>query len=415
MVFFARLFYPPLRRRPADGLTKIMSPIYLDNNATTKPDPRVVEAMLPYFSEVYGNAASRSHAFGWAAEEAVAKSRSQAAALLGADPREIVWTSGATESNNLALKGVMEKLAPLGGHLVTAVTEHKAVLDTAKHLEQLGHRVTYLGVDQYGQIDLNQLQDALTPDTTLVSIMMGSNEIGTLQPIAEIGALCRERGVLLHTDATQSVGHMPVSVETLPVDLLSFTAHKMHGPKGAGALYVRRRGPRVRLEAQMDGGRHEMGMRSGTLNVPGIVGFGKACEISRAEMSTEQPRLTALRDRLISGILGSIDGTRLNGHPTERLPHNVNIAFEGVEGDALLTSLPEVALSTGSACSSESLSPSYVLKAIGLSDALAYASLRFGVSRFTTDDEIEYVLSKLPGVVAKLRSLTPSRAPMLVH
>ena len=392
-----------------------MFPIYLDNNATTKPDPRVVEAMLPYLTEVYGNAASRSHAFGWAAEEAVAKARSQAAALLRADPREIVWTSGATESNNLALKGVMEKLAPQGGRLITAVTEHKAVLDTAKHLEHLGHRVTYLGVDHCGRIDLNALQDALTPDTTLVSVMMGSNEIGTLQPIAEIGALCRERGVLFHTDATQAVGHLPVDVQLLPVDLLSFTAHKMHGPKGVGALYVKRRAPRVRLEAQMDGGGHEMGMRSGTLNVPGIVGFGKACEICQNELSSEQPRLTALRDRLIEGITGSIDGTRLNGHPTERLPHNANIAFEGVEGDALITSLPEIALSTGSACSSESLSPSYVLQAIGLSDALAYASLRFGVSRFTTDDEIEYVLNKLPSVVAKLRALTPSRQPELIY
>ncbi len=392
-----------------------MFPIYLDNNATTKPDPRVVEAMLPYLTEVYGNAASRSHAFGWAAEEAVAKARSQAAALLRADPREIVWTSGATESNNLALKGVMEKLAPQGGRLITAVTEHKAVLDTAKHLEHLGHRVTYLGVDHCGRIDLNALQDALTPDTTLVSVMMGSNEIGTLQPIAEIGALCRERGVLFHTDATQAVGHLPMDVQSLPVDLLSFTAHKMHGPKGVGALYVKRRAPRVRLEAQMDGGGHEMGMRSGTLNVPGIVGFGKACEICQNELSSEQPRLTALRDRLIEGITGSIDGTRLNGHPTERLPHNANIAFEGVEGDALITSLPEIALSTGSACSSESLSPSYVLQAIGLSDALAYASLRFGVSRFTTDDEIEYVLNKLPSVVAKLRALTPSRQPELIY
>jgi cysteine desulfurase len=392
-----------------------MFPIYLDNNATTKPDPRVIEAMLPYLSEVYGNAASRSHAFGWAAEEAVAKARGQVAALLGADPREIVWTSGATESNNLALKGVLEKLAPLGGHLITATTEHKAVLDTAKHLEHCGHRVTYLPVDKFGRIGLGELQSALTPETTLVSIMMGSNEIGTLQPIAEIGALCREQGVLFHTDATQSAGKMPVSVETLPIDLLSFTAHKMHGPKGVGALYVRRRGPRVRLEAQMDGGGHEMGMRSGTLNVPGIVGFGKACEISRSEMAAEQPRLTYLRNRLIHGILGAIDGTHLNGHPTERLPHNVNIAFEGVEGDALLTSLPEVALSTGSACSSESLSPSYVLKAIGLSDTRAYASLRFGVSRFTTDAEIDYVLEKLPGVVAKLRSLAPSRMPALVH
>ncbi len=392
-----------------------MTPIYLDNNATTKPDPRVVDVMLPYLTEIYGNAASRSHTFGWAAEEAVAKARGQVAALLGADPREIVWTSGATESNNLALKGVLEKLAPGGGHLVTATTEHKAILDTAKHLEHAGHRVTYLGVDRRGQIDLNALADALTPDTTLVSVMMGSNEIGTLQPVAEIGALCRERGVLFHTDATQCVGKMPIDLSSLPVDLLSLTAHKMHGPKGAGALYVRRRAPRVRLEAQMDGGGHEMGMRSGTLNVPGIVGFGAACEICQNELPAEMPRLVALRDRLLDGILGTIDGTQLNGHRTERLPHNVNIAFEGVEGDALLTSLPEVALSTGSACSSESLSASYVLKAIGLPDALAYASLRFGVSRFTTDAEINYVLEKLPTVVHKLRALSRSKAPMLVH
>ncbi len=387
-----------------------MTPIYLDNNATTKPDPRVVEAMLPYLTEVYGNAASRSHAFGWAAEEAVAKARGQVAALIGADPREVVWTSGATESNNLALKGVMEKLAPSGGHLITAVTEHKAILDTAKHLEHAGHRVTYLPVDSQGQIDLNELQDALTADTTLVSVMTGSNEIGTLQPVAEIGTLCRELGVLFHTDATQSVGKMPLDLGTLPVDLLSFTAHKLHGPKGVGGLYVRRRAPRVRLTAQMDGGGHETGMRSGTLNVPGIVGFGKACEICQNELPTERPRLIALRDRLIDGILGSIDGTQLNGHRTERLPHNVSIAFDGVEGDALLTSLPEVALSTGSACSSESLFASYVLRAIGLPDSLAYASLRFGVSRFTTDAEIDYVLEKLPAVVGKLRALSPGRS-----
>lgn len=393
-----------------------MTPIYLDNNSTTRPDPRVVDAMLPYLTEVYGNAASRSHSFGWAAEEAVAKARGQVAALIGADPREIVWTSGATESNNLALKGVLEKLAPNGGgHLITVVTEHKAVLDTAKHLEHAGHRVTYLPVDARGQIDLDELDAALTAETTLVSVMMGNNEVGTLQPISEIGALCRERGVLFHTDATQCVGKMPIDVQTLPVDLISMTAHKMHGPKGVGALYVRRRSPRVRLVSQMDGGGHEMGMRSGTLNVPGIVGFGKACEICQNELLIEMPHLTALRDRLIDGVLGTIAGTQLNGHPTERLPHNVNIAFDGVEGDALLTSLPEVALSTGSACSSESLSPSYVLKAIGLPDALAYASLRFGVSRFTTEAEIDYVLNKLPGIVARLRALSPSKAPMLVH
>jgi len=366
--------------------------------------------MLPFLTEVYGNAASRSHAFGWAAEEAVAKARGQVAALLGADSREIVWTSGATESNNLALKGVLEKLAPNGGHLITAVTEHKAVLDTAKHLEHTGHTVTYLGVDSFGRISLEELREALTPETMLVSIMSGNNEIGTLQPIAEIGALCREHGVLFHTDATQSVGKLPIDLNTLPVDLLSCTAHKLHGPKGVGALYVRRRSPRVRLTAQMDGGGHEMGMRSGTLNVPGIVGFGKACEICQSELGAETPRLIALRERLISGILGTIKGTHLNGHPTERLPHTVNIAFEGVEGDALMASLPEVALSTGSACSSESLSASYVLKAIGLPDALAYASLRFGVSRFTTDAEIDWVLNRLPGVVDKLRALSPTKS-----
>jgi cysteine desulfurase len=392
-------------------------PIYLDNNATTRTDPRVVAAMLPFFAEFYGNAASRGHSFGWAAEEAVAKARAQVAGLIGADPREIVWTSGATESDNLALKGVMERYADKGDHLVTVTTEHKAVLDAAKRLEAAGHRVTYLGVDGQGRIDLNALEDALTDRTVLVSIMMGSNEIGTLQPIAEIGALCRARGVLFHTDATQCVGKMPVNVQYLPVDMMSFTAHKMHGPKGIGALYVRRRAPRVRLSAQMDGGGHEQGMRSGTLNVPGIVGFGQTSEICQNELADplngEQAHLTRLRDRLIRGILGAIDGTTLNGHPTERLPHNANIAFEGVEGDALLTALPEVALSTGSACSSESVEPSYVLRALGMSDARAYSSVRFGVSRFTTDEEIDYVLGRLPDAVARLRRLSAARTPAL--
>jgi len=392
-------------------------PIYLDNNATTRTDPRVVAAMLPFFAEVYGNAASRGHSFGWAAEEAVAKARAQVAGLIGADPREIVWTSGATESDNLALKGVMERYADKGDHLVTVTTEHKAVLDAAKRLEAAGHRVTTLGVDGQGRIDLNALEDALTDQTVLVSVMMGSNEIGTLQPIAEIGALCRARGVLFHTDATQCVGKMPVNVQDLPVDLMSFTAHKMHGPKGVGALYVRRRAPRVRLSAQMDGGGHEQGMRSGTLNVPGIVGFGQASEICQNELADplngEQAHLTRLRDRLIQGILGTVDGAALNGHPTERLPHNVSIAFEGVEGDALMTALPEVALSTGSACSSESVEPSYVLRALGMGDARAYSSLRFGVSRFTTDAEIDYVLGKLPDAVARLRRLSAPRTSAL--
>ena len=385
-------------------------PIYLDNNATTRTDPRVVAAMLPFFSEVYGNAASRGHAFGWAAEEAVARARTQVASLIGADPREIVWTSGATESDNLAVKGAMERYADKGDHLVTVTTEHKAVLDAAKHLEATGHRVTYLGVDETGRIDLKALEDALSDRTVLVSVMMGSNEIGTLQPVAEIGALCRARGVLFHTDATQCVGKMPINLSDLPVDLMSLTAHKMHGPKGVGALYVRRRAPRVRLASQMDGGGHEQGMRSGTLNVPGIVGFGMAAQICQNELAEEQGHLTRLRDRLIRGILDTVEGARLNGHPTERLPHNASLSFEGVEGDALMTALPEVALSTGSACSSESLEPSYVLRALNIGDARAYSSVRFGVSRFTTDEEIEYVLGKLPEAVARLRRLSaPAR------
>ena len=391
------------------------TPIYLDNNATTRTDPRVVEAMLPYFSEVYGNAASRGHGFGWAAEEAVAKARAQVAGLVGADPREIVWASGATESDNLALKGVMEKYAAQGNHLVTVLTEHRAVLDTAKHLETTGHRVTYLKVDRQGRIDLNALRESLTKDTVLVSVMMGNNEIGTLQPIAEIGTLCREQEVLFHTDATQCVGKMPVNVQELPVDLMSFTAHKMHGPKGIGALYVRRRNPRVRLTAQIDGGGHEQGMRSGTLNVPGIVGFGKAAEICQNELGWEQASLPRLRDRLIDGLLGEIDGATLNGCFTERLPHTANISFAGLEGDALLAALPEIALSTGSACSSESLEPSYVLKALGLSDAAAYSSVRFGVSRFTTEEEIDYILDRLPEAVTRLRRLLAPRMAFVLR
>jgi len=387
--------------------------IYLDNNATTRTDPRVVEAMLPFFSEVYGNAASRSHPFGWAAEEAVARARAQVSALIGADPREIVWTSGATESDNLALKGVMERHTDKGRHLITTAIEHKAVLDTAQRLRGAGARVTILPVDAMGRISLDDLRNALADDTVLVSVIWGSNEIGTLQPIREIGALCRERGVLFHTDATQCVGKMPLDVAGLPIDLMSFTAHKMHGPKGVGALYVRRRAPRVRLSAQMDGGGHEQGMRSGTLNVPGIVSFGSASEICRLELGTEQQHLTRLRDRLIQGILTEIDGAMLNGHPTERLPHNVNVSFKGVEGDALMSALPDVALSTGSACSSESLAASYVLEAIGLSSALAHSSLRFGVSRYTTDAEIDYVLEKLPQTVARLRRLSAPRMTAL--
>ena len=379
-------------------------PIYLDNNATTRTDPRVVDAMLPYFSEIYGNAASQSHAFGWAAAEAVATARKQVASLIGADPREIVWTSGATESNNLAIKGVLEAYPAPGSHFITAVTEHQAVLDSARHLERSGRCVTYLGVDKNGQISLSELVSAFRPETVLVSLMMGNNEIGTLQPVAEIGALCRERGVLFHSDATQCIGKMPVNLETLPIDLMSLTAHKMHGPKGVGALYARRRAPRVRLSAQMDGGGHERGMRSGTLNVSGIVGFGKAAQIGQEEMVEEQAKLIFLRDRLINGLLGSIEGTRLNGHPTERLPNNANIAFEGLEADALIAGLPEVALSTGSACSSEAIGPSHVLSEIGLGK-LANSSLRFGVSRYTTEEEVDWVVGRLGEIVIRLRRL----------
>ena len=379
-------------------------PIYLDNNATTRTDPRVVDAMLPYFSEIYGNAASQSHAFGWAAAEAVSTARTQVAALISADPREIVWTSGATESNNLAIKGVLESFPSPESHFITAVSEHHAVLDSARHLERSGRRVTYLGVDADGKISLSELLAAIKPETVLVSLMMGNNEIGTLHPVAEIGALCRERGILFHSDATQCIGKMPVSLETLPIDLMSLTAHKMHGPKGVGALYVRRRAPRVRLSAQMDGGGHERGMRSGTLNVPGIVGFGEAAQICQNEMASEQPRLTSLRDRLINGVLESIEGTRLNGHPTERLPHNANIAFEGIEADALIAGLPEVALSTGSACSSEAVAPSHVLSGIGLGK-LANSSVRFGVSRYTTEEEVDWVVGKLGEVTRRLRRL----------
>ena len=389
-------------------------PIYLDNNATTRTDPRVVTAMLPYFAEIYGNAASRGHSFGWAAEEAVAQRHARRSpASLG---RTRARSSGPRARPSPTTSPSKASWSVTPTRAITwsrSATEHKAVLDAAKHLEATGRRVTYLGVDREGRIDLDALEDALSDRTVLVSVMMGSNEIGTLQPIAEIGALCRARGVLFHTDATQCVGKMPVSVQDLPIDLMSFTAHKMHGPKGVGALYVRRRAPRVRLSAQMDGGGHEQGMRSGTLNVPGIVGFGQAAEICQNELSWEQEHLTRLRDKLIRGILETIDGTTLNGHPTARLPHNASIAFEGVEGDALMTALSEVALSTGSACSSESLEPSYVLRALGMSDARAYSSLRFGVSRFTTDEEIDYVLGRLPDAVARLRRLSATRTPTL--
>lgn len=382
-------------------------PIYLDNNATTKVDPRVVDAMLPYFSDVFGNAASRNHSFGWGAEEAVDKAREQVAQLIGADPKEIVFTSGATESDNLALKGIAEMYAEKGDHIITAVTEHKAILDACKHLEKQGKRVTYLDVDREGLINLDELRDAITDKTILVSIMMGNNEIGTIQPLKAISEICREKSVFFHTDATQGVGKVPVDVNELGIDLMSFTAHKMYGPKGVGALYVRRKNPRVRLAAQMDGGGHERSFRSGTLNVPGIVGFGKAAELCRLEMDRDIAHTTRLRERLRQGIMDAIDETYLNGSATERLPNNMNISFNYVEGESLLMGLSEVALSSGSACTSASLEPSYVLKALGVGDELAHSSLRFGLSRFTTDEEVDYVINKVIKVVDHLRSMSP--------
>lgn len=381
-------------------------PIYLDNNATTRTDPRVLEAMLPYFAEVYGNAASKGHSFGWAAEEAVDLGRARLAAVIGADAKEIVYTSGATESNNLAIKGVAEMYAEKGDHFITVSTEHKAVLDTMKRLEHEGKRVTFLGVDKDGLVDLNELADAITDKTVLVSVMFANNEIGVIQPIAEIGKLCRERGVLFHTDAVQAYGKIHVDVNAMNIDLLSFTAHKIYGPKGIGALYVRRR-PRVRLTAQIDGGGHERGFRSGTLNVPGIVGFGKAAELCQQEMEGEITRLTALRDRLKTGIIDAVDSAYVNGHATQRLPGNMNISFEFVEGESLLMGLKDVALSSGSACTSASLEPSYVLKALGLGDELAHSSLRFGLGRFTTPDQIEWVIDKVIGEVSRLRDMSP--------
>lgn len=382
-------------------------PIYLDNHATTPMDPRVFEAMKPYFVEHFGNAASRNHAFGWEAEEAVEKARKQLAELIGATAKEIVFTSGATESNNLALKGVAEMYAQRGNHIITAATEHKAVLDTCKRLEKHGCQVTYLPVRADGLVDLEQLKDAITDKTILVSIMYGNNEIGTIQPMREIGAICRERGVLLHSDATQAVGKIPVNVLADNIDLMSFTGHKMYGPKGVGALYVRRKNPRVQLTAQMDGGGHERGMRSGTLNVPGIVGFGAAAALAQAEMEQEMARSLALRDKLQHAIEAELDEVYINGTMESRLPHNLNISFAYVEGESLLMGINDIAVSSGSACTSATLEPSYVLKALGAGDDLAHSSIRFGIGRFTTEEEIEYTAAKVIDVVKKLRELSP--------
>jgi cysteine desulfurase len=387
-----------------------MAKIYLDNNATTRTDPRVVEAMLPYFTERYGNSASLTHTFGQEADEAVEQARQQVADLIGAHPREIIFTSGATESNNLALKGVAAMYRPKGDHFITVATEHKAVLDPIRRLGREGFQVTILPVDAYGRVSVEQVANALTPRTILVSIMAANNEIGTLGPIRQLGRLCKERGVLFHTDAAQAAGKVPLDVEDLGIDLLSLSAHKMYGPKGIGALYVRRRDPRVRLEPQMDGGGQERGLRSGTANVPGIVGFGVASALCRQEMTTEAKRLTELRERLRQAIVEQLPDVTLNGHPVERLPGNLNLSFAGVKGEALLMALRDVAVSSGSACTTASLEPSYVLKALGLDDELAHSSIRFGLGRFNTAEEVETVIREVVRVVHYLRALNPLHA-----
>ena len=382
-------------------------PIYLDNHATTPVDPRVLDAMLPYFQDTFGNAASRNHAFGWAAEEAVETGRKQIASLIGANAKEIIFTSGATESTNLSIKGVAEMYAERGNHIITAATEHKATLDTCKRLEKNGCRVTFLPVMADGLIDLDMLREALTDKTILVSLMYANNEIGVLHPIAEIGKLCKERGVLFHCDAVQAIGKVPVNVITDNIDLMSISGHKIYGPKGVGALYVRRRNPRVQLTAQIDGGGHERGMRSGTLNVPGIVGLGKACELAQKEMAEEAVRMAALRDRLRDKLTAALDETFINGSQTHRLPNNLNISFAYVEGESLLMGINDVAVSSGSACTSATLEPSYVLKALGAGDDLAHSSIRFGIGRFNTEEEIDYTAEKVISVVKKLRELSP--------
>jgi cysteine desulfurase len=385
----------------------IKLPIYMDNHATTPMDPRVLEEMLPYFMEKFGNAASRNHSFGWAAEEAVETSRERIAKLVGATTKEIIFTSGATESDNLAIKGVAEMYREKGNHVITAVTEHKAVLDTCKRLEKYGYRVTYLPVQKDGLVDLDDLKRAIDDKTILVTIMAANNEIGVLQPVAEIGKVCHEKGVIFHTDATQAVGKVPTDVIKQNIDLMSISAHKMYGPKGVGALYVRRKNPRVQLAAIIDGGGHERGMRSGTLNVPGIVGLGKACALASEELPQESCKLAGLRNRLRDRIMGRLDETYINGSMEHRLPGNLNISFAYVEGESLLMGINDVAVSSGSACTSATLEPSYVLKALGTGDDLAHSSIRFGIGRFNTEAEVDYVADRVAETVERLRELSP--------
>jgi cysteine desulfurase len=385
----------------------LQTPIYLDNSSTTPVDPRVLEAMLPYFTDVYGNAASRSHPYGWSAEDAVDKARNQIAKLINATSKEIIITSGATEADNLAMKGVFDMYSRKGNHIITVTTEHKAVLDTAKHIEKEGGEVTYLDVDDQGNIDLKQLEDSIRDTTILVSIMYANNEMGTIHPIREIADIVHKKGALLFVDGTQAVGKIPVDVIADGIDLMAFTAHKMYGPKGVGALYVRRKNPRVKVTAQMDGGGHERGMRSGTLNVPGIVGFGAACEIAMNEMEQDAARLIVLRDKLENALL-QLDEAYVNGNPDSRLPHLTNISFKYVEGEGLMMAFNQhIAVSSGSACTSASLEPSYVLKALGLGDDLAHSSIRFSLGRFTTEEQIDYTIEAVSKAVNKLREMSP--------
>ena len=397
---------PEVEQRSKNG-HGVTLPIYMDNHATTPVDPRVLEEMLPYFTNKFGNAASRNHSFGWAGEEAIETARERIAKLIGATPKEIIFTSGATESDNLAIKGVAEMYREKGNHIITAVTEHKAVLDTCKRLEKYGYRVTYLPVQKDGLVDLDDLKRAMDDKTILVTIMAANNEIGVLQPIAEIGKLCHEKGVIFHTDATQYVGKVPMDVIKQNLDLVSISGHKMYGPKGVGALYVRRKNPRVQLSPLIDGGGHERGMRSGTLNVPGIAGLGKACAICYEEMAQESCRMAGLRNRLRDKIMSSLDEVYVNGSWEHRLPQNLNISFAYVEGESLLMGINDIAVSSGSACTSATLEPSYVLKALGTGDDLAHSSIRFGLGRFNTEAEVDYVAARVTETVRRLRELSP--------
>lgn len=382
-------------------------PIYMDHNATTPVDPRVLEAMMPFFTSKFGNSASRNHPFGWEAEEGVELARQQVAAAINASPKEIIWTSGATESNNIAIKGVAQMYRDKGNHLITQAIEHKAVIDPAKYLEQNGFEVTFLEVDKYGMVHAEQIREAMTDKTILVSIMHGNNEIGTVNPIRDIGRLCKEKGVLFHTDACQTFAKQPIDVEDWGIDLLSCSGHKIYGPKGVGALYVRRKKPRVRCEPVIHGGGHERGMRSGTLNVPGIVGMGKAAELCVQNQDEEIKRISALRDRMKDGLFNRLDEIFLNGHATQRIPNNLNVSFLYVEGESLMMGFHEVAVSSGSACTSASLEPSYVLKAIGRGDDLAHSSIRFSLGRFTTEEEVDYTVERVCATVEKLREMSP--------